>query len=215
MASKEEKEEKTESPFKKWPYERALRDGKPGYKITGIYCPPEIAMLSEGLLWILGAFIVYASLYVAAEIVPDQYEHHYFWSLMIGGLIVNYSFHKYGLYRWLLALLFGPKLHVIIEPHRIRIGGLFGYKNYMRDEGLIIPIEMTKHKRADKEQEKFRKGILPRQATPYYCKSVQVVMRYCEKRIILASIYDDQERAEGLIIRLLTRQEMLNRGFGA
>lgn len=203
---------KEEEALSKWPRQRTLY-ARAGFKLTGSYCPPEIAQLAEGLLWIIGLGALFMSAYYAAYVVPDELEHHFFWPLAGLSLFANLALFKMGVYRALLSFLIGPKLHIIIEPDRIRVGKLFGYKNYPR-EGLIIPIEAGNHKHTRKEQEKYRKRIFPQSRTPYYCDSLQVIMRFGEKRIVLASIYDDNEKAEALALRIMLAQEALDKSFG-
>jgi len=181
------------------------RKEKIAKKLYGRYCTPQIAFLSELLVWVLGGTIVFSSFFAvtAFDDPADQWSHLI--AYIAGGLIVNMILYRAGLYRFILAFLIGPTLRVIVAPNGVWISGWFKYKFY-EGTGRTLEFRIEEDGRAIKEKDRMQRMTRAAQqhAKAYYGSTIQVVLRYGEKRVVLASIYNNPEKAGALVKRLQT-----------
>ena len=184
-----------------WPRQRELTGEANGFRITGRYYPPGLAKAGV----VLGGLVALVILvgFTAASMDADEPKYlGYGFGVMVANGVIMGS----GLYGRLLWLFFGPTLTVIIEPSRIRIGSLFGFRNFPVRSGVRMSFERRPHPKAEKEAEAQRiRGKMGASAgnIPFYGKSVQVMLRYGEKEIVIASIYNNLSKAEALVTRFV------------
>lgn len=183
---------KTEDPFSGWPQLEVLKKGQ-GVRLKGDYKAPS-RWWDEGF----GRFVALVSLvalpvscFMATKDSSDISNGPEAFRFAVLYLIAAFALVAFGSH-------FGTKkqLDVVVRPDNIRING----RNYRREEGLN-EFAIDQHEKAYQEA-KIEHDTQKRQSR-IYRDAPQVIMRYGEKRVPVASFRrKDLRKAEGLLVRL-------------
>ena len=91
-----------------------------------------------------------------------------------------------------------------MAPDFIKVGGWFHYKT---GPNMLLNFTHVMHPKAEQEQaEEQRKG---KSLTPYYRKTIQIIMYNGEMPTVLTSVYNSEKLATAILIRLQSMQAMI------
>ena len=193
-------------PRRWWPHQRRLLDEE-GYLIYGKYCSPELAKLASWLVRAISVIIILVGVGWAMQ-VERWGPFGYAWIVLIGHELLLGGL---GFYRMLVVFLLGRKFRVIIAKDRVRLATWHGYRNYSVHL-LPVTIQTEPHPKAVVERERMQ--MTGKKVAEYYGKTIQVIMRFGEQRVVIASIYNNQNKAEGLVTRLVSCAQEVQQVFG-
>jgi len=123
-------------------------------------------------------------------------------------LLVSLGFHL-----WVARILCGHRLDFVMSQDFIKIGGWFRYKT---SPNMVLNFTHALHPRAENEANaEQRRG---KNLTPYYRKTIQIIMYNGEVPTVLTSIYNNEKAVTAILIRLqnmqtaIQQQQMQPRG---
>jgi len=95
-------------------------------------------------------------------------------------------------------------MDIVMSPDFIKIGG---WLRYTTSPNMLLNFTHAMHPKAENEAaEEQRKG---KALTPYYRKSIQIIMYNGEIPTVLASIYNSEKMVTAIMIRLQSMQTVI------
>jgi hypothetical protein len=164
-----------------WPQTQVLPQGF-GAHIWGYYSPPEMARIKMGLM-VFGIGITFIAL--AINFGPTTLGYY----PAVIGSVALFLFLQF-------SKILKRRFDIVVTPATIAVGGRSGGTRSF-DRSLEHAVSIEQHQKAQKEGWSAKEGS----NDPFksrYRESVEVVFRYLEQRIVLASFYRDMRSAERL-----------------
>jgi hypothetical protein len=171
------------SPLANWPHTRLIPK-EAAFRVWGLYTPPL-------LTWLLPIFVGAGWLFLFASMYPAEGSPE--------GLYIFTGVATFLVSYWtlvpLLRLVTGSWVNVKFTPDAVRVC----FQDYARSVGITFRRE--EHEEAIKETQ--RELDTGRRQPQIFRNAVQVVMRYGEQRVVIASFPKTEiAKADALVLRL-------------
>ncbi|MEZ5551524.1 MAG: hypothetical protein R3E82_11585 [Pseudomonadales bacterium] len=170
------------SPLASWPHTRLIPK-EAAFRVWGLYTPPLLAMVLPvfvGTIW----FFLLAAIYPPEGSSEWAYLYAYITPAFVAGAMVP-----------VIQGLTGSWVNVKFTPDAVRVC----FQDYARSVGITFRRE--EHEEAIKEAQ--RELDTGRRQPQIFRNAVQVVMRYGEQRVVIASFPNTEiAKADALVLRL-------------